>query len=82
MACLQHSGEQRHAVDGAQFTRVESKTSVADSVSRGDLSMAAREDWIRLDRHTDAITDILTRAASDIDYATNQAVYNLENATN
>ena len=58
------------------------KANVADAIFRGDLSRASQEGWTRLDDHTDAITDILTMAASDADYANNQAVYDLENAIN
>ena len=41
-----------------QFARVESTANVADAISRGDLSRAVREEWTRLDDHTDAITDV------------------------
>ena len=65
-----------------RFARVEAKANVADAVSRGDLSRALRENWVRMDDYTEAIIGILTRAAADADYAANQAVDDLSDAIN
>ena len=48
--------------------------------SQRSVSREPLQGWTRLNEHTDAITESLTRAASDVDYATNQAVYDLEDA--
>ena len=65
-----------------QFARVESKASVADAVSRGDLSRAIAERWTRLDDHAETITEIIVGAAADAEYAAGQAVDDLYYAIN
>ena len=57
------------------FARVESKANVADAVSRADLIRARHEGWLRADDNVDqVVVDLLTRAASNAEYAAHHAV--------
>ena len=60
------------------FERVTSKANTADAVSRADVTRAREEGWQRVYTPHDGILHVLAHAASDLEYATDQAAADLE----